>query len=344
MFALASTFTPESLHEAAKQTYSEMKLAGYGAVGEFHYLHHQPGGREYADPNLMAKTLAEAAQEVELPIVLIPAAYHRGGWGNGDIEPAGAQERFCDPTIDRFLSRVDALRSWADSQNGVTVGIAAHSVRAVPAAWLRAIAEYSDTNGLVRHVHAHEQPREIEECEAEHGCTPIELLAQTGFLSDRTSVIHGIHVTPNDMRYLADSESTVVSCPTTEGDLGDGYFPALQYMQAGVRIAIGSDSQVIIDPFQELRELETGARRAGQARSALLSHFGDLWSDISRNGARSIGLEPESVGQIEINLDHLSIRDIPRQNVPAALITSASAEIVMPTSSSNKVPTRVASE
>ena len=260
MYALAERHDPDSMRAAAGRVYREMAAAGYGAVGEFHYVHHRPDATPYEEPNAMAIAVAEAATAAGLRIVLLPAAYARGG-----------HPRFRDASVDAFLARVDALRSA-----GYAVGVAAHSVRAVPADWLREIAAYADAHGLVRHVHAHEQPRELEECRAEHGCSPIELLSRTGFLSDRTTVVHAIHVTDRDVALLADATAIVATCPTTEGNLGDGHFPALVYRDAGVRLAIGSDSNVIVDPFEETRELETAARRERMTRHALLAEAGDL--------------------------------------------------------------------
>ena len=232
MFRLAEALDPTSMRQLARETYDEMVGAGYGVVGEFHYVHHQPDGTPYAEPNEMALAVAEAAAEAGLRIVLLPAAYHRGGWNGGDLPPATGQRRFCDPDVDTFLSRVDALRAWAASVPGVEVGIAAHSVRAVPSSWLEAIASYSDRHRVVRHVHAHEQRRELDECRAEHGCSPIELLERTGFLGERASVIHGIHVSAQDVEIVARTGTTIVSCPTTEGNLGDGYLPAMAYARA----------------------------------------------------------------------------------------------------------------
>ncbi|HEX4279734.1 MAG TPA: amidohydrolase family protein, partial [Solirubrobacteraceae bacterium] len=151
MFALADTLDPERMRAVALETYAEMVGAGYSVVGEFHYVHHQPDGTPYDDPNAMAHAVADAASEAGLPIVLLPAAYHRGGWDGADLPPATGQRRFCDPDVDTFLGRVDALRKWASSRPGVDVGIAAHSVRAVGKPWLEAIAEYSEREGIVRH-------------------------------------------------------------------------------------------------------------------------------------------------------------------------------------------------
>jgi formimidoylglutamate deiminase len=327
MYRLATGLDPASMRAVGERAYGEMAAAGYGAVGEFHYVHHQPDGTPYEDPNAMAAALAEAATAPGLTIVLLPAAYHRAGWDDGDLPPSAGQRRFCDPTVEAFLERVDALRAWAAPRERVAVGVAAHSIRAVPAPWLEAIAAYADAHGLVRHVHAHEQPRELAECRREHGCSPVELLERTGFLGPHTTVVHGIHVTPADIELLAASDTIVASCPSTEGNLGDGHLPALAYRDAGVRLAIGSDSQVVIDPFEEVRELETGARRDGQTRHALLAAAGDLWEALCRTGCESLGLA--SAGSIAIDLDHPRLRGIAEADVPFAVATCGTAAAVL---------------
>jgi formimidoylglutamate deiminase len=331
MFRVAEGLDPTTMRQLAREAYDEMVGAGYGVVGEFHYVHHQPDGTPYPEPNELAFAVAEAAVAAGLEIVLLPAAYHRGGWSPaGDVPPAPGQRRFCDPDVETFLARVDALHQWAAGVAGVSVGIAAHSVRAVPRSWLEAIAAYSERHGVVRHVHASEQRRELAECHAEHGCSPIELLARTGFLGARASVIHGIHVSDEDVAALASSGTTVVSCPTTEGNLGDGYLPAMAYAEAGVPLAIGSDSQVRIDPFEEARELETGARRERQLRSGLLAAVGDLWGELCRNGYRSLGLDGDLTHgrTVEIDLEHADLRGVDSSDLPFALVTCASAGVV----------------
>jgi formimidoylglutamate deiminase len=276
----------------------------------------------------MANAVVEAARVAALPIVLLPAAYHRNGWDGADQPPQPGQRRFCDPDVAAFLERVERLRESAGTAADLRLGVAAHSVRAVSEAWLRAIAEYSELHDLVRHVHAHEQRREVEQCRAEHGCSPIELLDRTGFLGPRASVIHGIHVSGHDIELLRRSGTTVVSCPTTEGNLGDGYLPAMLYAEAGVPLAIGSDSQVRIDPFEEARELETGSRRERELRSGLLARSGDLWAALCRNGRRSLGLGPDGAW-IEIETEHPDLRGIDPQDLPLALVTCASAAVVV---------------
>jgi formimidoylglutamate deiminase len=310
MYAVAERLDPGSMREVAGRVYREMAAAGYGAVGEFHYVHHRPDGTPYEDPNAMALALAQAAGDAGLEIVLLPAAYHRGG-----------ARRFRDATVQAFLARVDALR-----EAGLRVGVAAHSVRAVPADWLEAIAAYADEHDLVRHIHAHEQPRELDECHAEHGCSPIELLHRTGYLGPRTTVVHGIHVSSRDVELLAAMDTIVATCPLTEGNLGDGHFPAMAYRDAGVRMAIGSDSNVVVDPFEEVRELETGARRERRTRHALLA--AELWGTLCRNGLASLGLH--DAGTIAVDLDHPSLRGVAEQDAMAAVVTCASAGVVLP--------------
>jgi formimidoylglutamate deiminase len=330
MYSLASELDPDGMRELAGRAFTEMADAGYGAVGEFHYVHHQPDGTPYPDPNEMAKAVAGAAVAAGLAAVMLPTAYHRAGWDGGNLEPLPGQKRFCDPDVETFLARVEELRSWAAGIDGVEVGVAAHSVRAVPASWLTAIAEHSERAGLVRHVHAHEQRRELAECRAEHGCSPIELLERTGFLGPSASVIHGIHVSQQDVAILARTGATVISCPTTEGNLGDGYLPAMTYAEANVPLAIGSDSQVRIDPFEEARELETLSRRERQLRSGLLATVGDLWRELCENGYRSLGL-PDGLAPrptVTLDLEHPDLLGIDPADLSLALVTCASAGVV----------------
>jgi formimidoylglutamate deiminase len=327
MYRLASEHDPDSMRAIGERAYSVMARAGYGAVGEFHYVHHQPDGRPYPERNAMAIALAEAARDQGLEIVLLPAAYNRAGAG---MPPSEGQRRFCDPDVETFLARVDELRAWAADREGVRVGVAVHSVRAVPASWIETVGSYAERHQLVRHVHACEQRRELAECFEEHRCTPIELLERCGFLGSRTSVVHGIHVTDHDIELLASSGAIVVACPTTEGNLGDGHQPALRYRDAGVRYAIGTDSQVRIDPFEEIRELETGARREGQTRDALLSRAPqeDLWAAVAEVGRLSLGID-QPLPEIELDLEHPDLAAIAPQDLPLAVATCASAGAVV---------------
>ncbi len=328
MFAAVARLDPDSMYTVAAAVYAEMAAAGYGTVGEFHYVHHQPDGTPYAEPNAMAMAVAEAARAAHLEIVLLPAAYHRNGWRAGaDVPPEPGQRRFCDPDVETFLQRVDRLRDWARDRPGIEVGVAAHSVRAVPASWLTPISEYAERHRLVRHIHAQEQPREIEQCAAEHGCSPIELLHRHGFLGPRTTIVHAIHVSDADIARLAATGSIVAACPTTEANLGDGFLPAQRYRDAGVRLAIGSDSNVRVDPFEETRELETLARRLCLSRHGLLARTGDLWGELHRNGAASLGVAGER--RLEVDPTHPSIRGIAASDLPYALATCADPGIIV---------------
>jgi formimidoylglutamate deiminase len=329
MYALADSLDPERMREVAVRCYRAMRAAGYRAVGEFHYVHHRPDGRPYEEPNAMALALADAAEEAGIRLVLLPAAYARAGWDGADLAPTPRQRRFCDPDTGAFIARVDELRRSLAGRPGVSVGVAAHSPRAVPASWLREIARYAAEAGIVRHVHAAEQPRELDEVRAEHGCTPIELLAETGFLGPTTSVVHAIHVSDRDVELLAESGSIVVTCPTTEGNLGDGWFPALRHATAGVRIAVGSDQNLRLDPFEEARELESGARREGLTRHALVArHGGDLWGALHDAGRASLGLD-EELPEIEVDRGHADLAGVRDEDLGAALVTSASAAVVV---------------
>jgi formimidoylglutamate deiminase len=328
MYELAGALDPEQIHALSLGTYREMAAAGYGLVGEFHYVHHQPRGAPYEDPNAMAKAVAEAALEAGVDLVLLPAAYHRAGWDGAERPPEGAQRRFADPDVETFLARVDDLRAWAAGRDGVSVGVAAHSARAVPASWLEAIAAYADRHGLVRHVHAAEQVREVDEVRAEHGCSPIALLERTGFLGAATAVVHAVHVDAADIAALARTGSTVVSCPSTEGNLGDGHPPILDIADAGIPIAIGSDQNVVIDPLAEARELESEARRERRTRRALLARAGgDLWGALVRAGERALGAPSERWLTLDpAAAPHLA--GVAPEDLSAALVTTAGATAV----------------
>lgn len=328
MFALAGRLDPESIKEVSVRAFEDMRNAGYGSVGEFHYVHHRPDGSPYEDPNELSKAVAEAAISAGIEIVMLPAAYNRNGWDGADRPPEGGQRRFCDADLDSFLGRVDELREWSNDRTGVSVGVAAHSVRAVPASWLEGIAAYAHENELPLHVHASEQRRELDECEAEHGCSPIALLDRTGFLSSRTGVVHAIHVSEDDLDLLAGSGATVVGCPTTEGSLGDGLPPTARYRELGIPVALGSDSQVRIDPFEECREFETLARRLSETRFGPLEESGDLWGEMVFNGRRILGLDPESGPAIEIDLESPDLAGVADEDLDLAIATCASAAVV----------------
>ena len=297
MLAEAERQTPELVREAYEQGYREMLAAGYTAVGEFHYL----GVPE-------ARAATEAAQEVGIAFVLLHVAYARGGL-----------DRFRQGSVADYLAQVEGLRG-----DGIRVGLAPHSVRACPADWLEAIGRYAAAEGLPLHVHADEQPKEIEECLAEHGCRPIELLARTGCLTERTTIVHATHADGAELDLLASHGAAICACPTTEADLGDGFLPAERVRTRGIPLCIGSDSNVRIDPLEELRELEGIARRQTGRRGVFSTD--ELYSFGGEVGARALGLE--TWPGIEIDLDHRSLRDVEREDVRAALIAGCAADVV----------------
>ncbi len=301
MYALAERHDPASMRDVAERAYREMAAAGYGAVGEFHYVHHQPDGTPYDDPNALAVAIAEAADAAGITVVLLPTAYHRAGAGR-PAEPR--QRRFCDPDVETYLGRVDALRA-----RGLRVGVAAHSVRAVPASWLEAIAAYADEHGLVRHIHAHEQPREIDECRAEHDLSPIELLDRTGFLGPRTSVVHGIHVTDAEVGRLAATGHDRRLVPDHRGQPRRRALPGARLSG---RRRPDRDRQRLERPHRSVR----GGARAGDGRAPLGPDAARPRRPLRRPVERAGGQRPRQPrprrtrDEIEIDIDHPQLAGI----------------------------------
>ena len=318
MYALAEGLTPDSMRQASRRCYEEMLSAGFTSVTEFHYVHHRPDGTPYEDPNALAKAVALAAEDAGIRLLLLPVAYARGG-----------VPRFRDLSVQAFLSRVDDLEAWSEGRPLVEVGLAAHSVRAVPRGWLRELGGYASREAMPLHIHADEQQREIEECKEEHRVRPVELLAQTGFLGPNTTIIHATHADGRELDLLADHGSSVCACPTTEGNLGDGFLPAEEILERGIRLSVGSDSQVRIDPFEELRELETNARRLSGRRNVLLAE--DETSPtpyLLRAGWGGGGLNPgDRVDLIEVALSHPALANVEAANLPSALVFGAGSGV-----------------
>lgn len=326
MYAAATALDPDSIYDVSLLAFAEMAAAGYVAVGEFHYPHHRPDGSPYADANAMARAVARAAADAGIEIVLLMTAYERGGAGR---PPTPGQRRFCDPSVDAYLARVDELAA-----DGVAVGLAPHSVRAVSRPWLERIASYAAETGMVVHIHANEQRRELEECRAEYGRLPVELLAEVGLLGERTTLVHATHITDGELDLIAQAGASVCACPTTEADLGDGFLPAARLFERGIAVCIGSDSNTIIDPLVELREIETIARRQAERRNVLVRPGepgpAPYLIDVgSRNGARALGIS-KPLPEIEIDLNHPQLRTVAADDLTAALIFGASAAALRP--------------
>lgn len=286
MYQVASRLTPDTYHALARAVYAEMALAGITAVGEFHYLHHAPGGAPYADPNAMGEALIAAAGEAGIRITLLDTAYLSAGFGE---PPNRHQTRFSDGTAEAWAERASLLKE----RDGVRIGAAVHSVRAVPAAQLSTVAEWAAARRAPLHVHLSEQTAENEACLAAHGCTPTRLLADHGVLGARTTGVHNTHLTDEDIALLGGSGTGTCMCPTTERDLADGIGPAADLQRAGSPLSLGSDSHAVIDLLEEARAMELDERLRTRTRghwtaAALLraatadGHAALGWADAGR--------------------------------------------------------------
>ncbi|WP_438008616.1 formimidoylglutamate deiminase [Sorangium sp. So ce321] len=329
MYALAGSLTPESIHAISKVAYRELRAAGVRTVGEFHYVHHQPDGAPYADRTVLADAVIEAAREAGLRIALLRVVYARAGAGR---EPEGAQRRFSDASLDAALADVDALRARYAGREDVRVGVAPHSVRAVPPAWLGEIARYAGERGLMLHMHVAEQPAEIEACLAETGRRPVELLAERGVLSERFVAVHATHLAPHEPALLGAARAFACLCPTTERDLGDGLPDVGALRAAGVRLCVGIDSHVITDPFEDLRGVELGERLRTGKRVTLRGEGGAtpseaLWEIGSQRGAEACGFA-DAGGTLAIRRDAPALALVPEERLLDAVVYSGSPAIV----------------
>jgi formiminoglutamate deiminase len=336
MYELAGSLTPESIFDVSLVAYRELAQAGVRTVGEFHYVHHQPDGVPYADRTVMADAVVRAARQAGLRIALLRVAYHRAGPGR---DPEPAQRRFCDPSVDDVLHDVDALRARYAGDPGVVVGLAPHSVRAVPPAWLAPLRAYAEASNLPLHMHVAEQAREVDECLAETGRRPVELLADHGLLSPRFVAVHATNLALHEAELLGAAGAFACICPTTERDLGDG-LPDLGALRgAGVRLCTGVDSHVLVDPVEDLRALETLERLRTRARVT----FGDtavtaggavnvtpaeaLWRSGSLEGDAACGFAG-SGGELRVREHHVALELVPPELVLDALVFGGSCSVL----------------
>ncbi|BDG04217.1 formimidoylglutamate deiminase [Anaeromyxobacter oryzae] len=266
MYAAARRLDPDALEKVARFAFFELARAGVTCAGEFHYLHRDPDGRPYPDPDELALRVVRAARTVGLRIVLLRAAYGRAGAG---ASPDPAQARFLEESPAVALAAVDRLRGALAGDPLATVGLAPHSVRACPPDWIGALAEAARARDIPLHVHAAEQPAEVAACRAEHGRSPVGLLASVGALGPTTTLVHAIHVDDADVAVIGSAGATVCACPLTERNLGDGVVPADRLLAAGARLALGVDSHAEVDPLGEARALEGHLRLVRGARAVL---------------------------------------------------------------------------
>lgn len=284
MYAAVAGLDPDSYRELATGVFAEMAMAGVTNVGEFHYVHHAPGGASYSDPNAMGHALVEAARAAGVRITLLDTCYVAGGIRKPMNE---TQQRFSDGDAEKWATRVGDLRSRYASADDVVVGAAIHSVRAVPVDQLGTVAKAAEQWSAPLHVHLSEQRAENDSCLEVYHRTPAQLLEQHGALGPRTSAVHATHLSQMDIEILGDSRTNVCMCPTTERDLADGIGAARGAFEAGSPITLGSDSHAVIDLFEEARAVELNERLATERRG----HWpaADLLTAATSAGHASLG-------------------------------------------------------
>jgi formiminoglutamate deiminase len=313
MYKAASALDPESIERISRVAFRELRRAGVRTVGEFHYVHHQPDGTPYDDRIVMSDAVVRAAKAEGLRISLLRVAYHRAGPGR-PAEPG--QRRFCDATVEDVLRDVDALCAKYKNDPDVRIGLAPHSVRAVPPQWVAELGAYAARHALPFHMHVAEQPREIDECVAETGKRPAELLAELGVLSDAFVAVHATHLAPHEAKLFGAARAFACVCATTEADLGDGLPDLGALRAAGARLCTGIDSHVITDAIADLRALETLERlRTGQrvtfdAAPRSRSPAEELWRSGSIEGALACGFADDG-GTLRIPRDHAALELVP---------------------------------
>lgn len=291
MYAFAGRIGPDDLQAIAAQLYVEMLKAGYTQVCEFHYLHHQPDGTPYDDPAAMSLALIEAAGEAGIGLTLLPTLYMTGGF---DGRPLSERQRRFGHDVDGYLRLLERLRGEESSR--LRVGIALHSLRAVPEAAMRDVLASDIAHAGPIHIHVAEQLGEVQDCLQIRNARPVEWLLDHAPVDARWCLVHATHLTENEMRRLAASGAVAGLCPTTEANLGDGLFPLKAYLDAGGRIGIGSDSHISVSAVEELRWLEYGQRLITRHRNIGASrtspHTGDTLLRLAlAGGAQAAGVD-----------------------------------------------------
>jgi formimidoylglutamate deiminase len=333
MYDLALSLTPERIHAISRVAFRELRSTGTLTVGEFHYLHHQADGTPYEQRTLLADAVIEAALAEGVRISLLRTIYHRAGAGK---PPEGAQRRFSDAHLDDALGDIEALLLRWGKHPDVRIGIAPHSVRALPPAWLAPIAAFADTHTLPLHMHIAEQPGEVAACLEETGRRPLALVAEAGLLSPRFVAVHGTHLAPEEAELLGRAGGFVCINATTERDLGDGHPDLAALRQAGVRLCNGIDSHVATDPFEEMRGPELGERlrtlrritdRRSGAAEGEPTLAERLWTSASTEGAIAVGF-PDAGGDVVIDRDHLALALVDDDRLVDALVFSGRPDVV----------------
>jgi formiminoglutamate deiminase len=299
MYALADALDPDGYLALARAVFAEMVLAGVTTVGEFHYLHHPPGGGRYADPNAMAQALRAAAADAGLRLTLLDACYLTGDVG-APLE--GTQRRFGDDDAAAWAERVDLL----GASPGFRVGAAVHSVRAVPREQVPEVVRWARDRDAPLHAHVSEQPAEVDRCRATFGLTPVQVLDDAGVLGPRSTVVHAVHATDDDVARVGASGTTVCLCPTTERDLADGIAPAGALRDAGSPWCVGTDQQVVVDVLEEVRGVEMHERLATGRRGTFTP--AELVTAATVTGHRSLGWDDAGRLAVGARADLVALR------------------------------------
>ncbi len=348
MYGIALALSAGDVYDVSRFCFLEMLRTGITAVGEFHYLHHRPDGTAYRDPNELALRVIAAAKDVGMRIALLNVCYARGGIG----EPLeDRQRRFRARSLDAFLERTSRLHEVvspggvrAPDSGLVTVGVAPHSVRAVPRDWLPVLREWAVERDLPIHMHVSERPAEVAQCEREHGLRPVELLAEDGLLDPRFTAVHATHLTDREVALLGESGATVCACPTTERDLGDGFLRGLDLLDAGAPICLGTDSHTNLDFLAEMRLVEYHERLRRLERVTITDGApGDadrhriappLVEMATAAGARSLRLDAGRIAPgaladlVTLDLGHHSLAGWTEDTLAAMVSLSATPDIV----------------
>ncbi len=333
MYDAANRLEPEDIYAVSRMAFLEMALTGITAVGEFHYIHHARDGSTYSDPNLLSREVIRAARDVGIRIALLRVAYARAGF---EKEADPRQTRFIETSPETYLKHLEQLLAAPELKNGLAwAGVAPHSVRAVPLDYLKAIVAFANERALPVHMHVAEQPAEVSSCIEEYGRSPVALLDTEGLLSNRFTAVHAIHVTPKAIAAISRAGASVCACPTTERNLGDGVVPVDAYFNAGVPVALGTDSQIQIDLLEDARELEYHLRLQQTARNVLAPQDDASSSALARrlfdcatvNGAKSIGFQAPA-DFFTVDLDDPSIAGASQDDLLATIVFSLSRTAV----------------
>ncbi|HUJ64518.1 MAG TPA: formimidoylglutamate deiminase, partial [Acidimicrobiales bacterium] len=324
MYEVASRLDPDGYRRLARAVYAEMALAGFTAVGEFHYLHRGPGGIAYSDPNQMGLAVVEAAADAGIRLTLLDALYLYGGF---DAPLAGPQLRFGDADATAWAERVSRLEDGPQ----LRIGAAVHSVRAVDARAIEVAAAWATARDAPLHAHASEQAVEHRECLERLGRTPLGVLGEAGAAGPRFTAVHGNHFSPADISLLVSTGGTCCACPTTERDLGDGTGPFHAIHSAGGALSVGTDSHAVIDGFEEARALEMDSRSASEQRGRFTPDA--LAAALTAGGMAALGWEAGALAPgrladfVTVRMDGVSTAGVDLDLIAGVLFAASAASV-----------------